>query len=82
MLTVCALISIALAQAHWATKLTDGVEIEVGEEAAIIEGELTTFKTITKPVFPADLLQDSSSNNEHDKTGGTQHWDGNSPVTI
>ena len=26
--------------------------------------------------------QGHSSNNEHDKTGGTQHWDGNSPVII
>ena len=58
MLTLCALVRIALAQTHWATKLTDGVEIEVDEEAAVIEGELTTFITITKPVFPADLLQD------------------------
>ena len=45
-----------VAQTHWATKLTDGVEIEVNEKAAVIEGELTNVITITKPVFPADLL--------------------------
>ena len=49
MLTLCLLISMALAHTNWATKLTDGIEIEVDEETAVIEGELTTFITVTKP---------------------------------
>ena len=35
-----------------------------------------------KTSIPSRPAQGHSSNNEHDKTGGTQHWDGNSPVTI
>ena len=42
---------------QWAHKLIDGVEIEVDEETAIIQGELTTYITITKPEYPIALLQ-------------------------
>ena len=42
---------------QWAHKLIDGVEIEVDEETAIIQGEPTTYITITKPEYPIALLQ-------------------------
>ena len=58
MFKLCLFISMAFGHTHWATKLADGFEMEVDEDTAIIEGELTIFITITKPEFPADLLQD------------------------
>ena len=82
MLMLCALISIAMTQAHCATKLTDGVEVKVDEGTAVIEGELNYFHNYYKISIPSRPAPGHISNNEHDKTVDTQHLDGNSPVTI
>ena len=57
MFTIFLFLTITYTTGQWAHKLTDGIEIEIDEETVIIQGELTTFITITKPEYPSILLR-------------------------